>query len=113
MGEPGLNQDGGTRSSIRLGSAAFGWQVRQSLFNFDDCLGGGQPKAAAAAAAVGQIFPGVEAEGVELSIPMPGHPLAVAEVERVSRQNVLKTCDRDQTAPLCVLPVGHPTDACR
>jgi ubiquitin-like modifier-activating enzyme ATG7 len=57
---------------------SFSNPVRQSLFTFEDCLGGGRPKAAAAAAALRAIAPGVEAEGVELAIPMPGHPPADA-----------------------------------
>jgi hypothetical protein len=58
-------------------------QVRQSLYNFGDCLSGGKPKAQAAAEAVRGIFPGVTAEGMALSIPMPGHPITAAEVEKV------------------------------
>ena len=36
---------------------AFSNPVRQSLYEFTDCLDGGKPKAAAAAEAVGRIFP--------------------------------------------------------
>lgn len=57
--------------------------MRQSLFTFEDCLGGGQPKAAAAAEALQRIFPGARARGVQLSIPMPGHPIAEGEVAQV------------------------------
>jgi ubiquitin-like modifier-activating enzyme ATG7 len=66
--------------------------VRQPLFEFDDCLHGGKPKAEAAAERLKQIFPGVvstdlllnrepcqrplqNAQGVTLAIPMPGHPI--------------------------------------
>ena len=58
-------------------------QVRQSLYCFDDCLQGGRPKAEAAAEALRRIFPGVTAEGVQLSIPMPGHPISPAELDKV------------------------------
>lgn len=58
-------------------------QVRQSLFTFEDCLAGGRPKAEAAAEALVRIFPGASARGVQLSVPMPGHPLAEAEVPQV------------------------------
>ena len=65
--------------------------VRQSLFKFEDCKDGGRKKAEAAAESLKIIFPGVEAEGVQLLIPMPGHavgtePGAVEE----TRQNVRK-----------------------
>lgn len=33
--------------------------VRQSLFQFEDCVKGGKPKAEAAAEAMKKIFPGV------------------------------------------------------
>jgi len=60
------------------GKVSFSNPVRQSLFMFEDCLNGGKPKAVAAAERLKQIFPGVTAEGHELSIPMPGHPLSPA-----------------------------------
>lgn len=65
--------------------------VRQSLFQFTDCLNGGAKKASAAAAALRAVFPGVTAEGLELSIPMPGHsvgsePGAVEKVKEDVRR---------------------------
>lgn len=57
--------------------------VRQSLFVFDDCLNGGQHKADAAARSLKQIFPGVNATGINLSIPMPGHAVAETCVDQV------------------------------
>ncbi|GAB4815334.1 hypothetical protein N2152v2_002380 [Parachlorella kessleri] len=62
---------------------AYSNPVRQSLYNFEDCLGGGKPKAQAAADALRCIFPGVTADGIALSIPMPGHPIAEAELDKV------------------------------
>ncbi|KAK9905456.1 hypothetical protein WJX75_000196 [Coccomyxa subellipsoidea] len=64
------------------GRVAFSNPVRQSLYEFDDCLKGGKPKATAAAAALQRIFPDVESTGVQLCIPMPGHPLSEGEVEK-------------------------------
>uniref|UniRef100_A0A8D0CX62 Ubiquitin-like modifier-activating enzyme ATG7 n=1 Tax=Sander lucioperca TaxID=283035 RepID=A0A8D0CX62_SANLU len=49
--------------------------VRQPLYEFEDCLGGGKPKAMAAVDRLTKIFPGVNAEGYNMSIPMPGHPV--------------------------------------
>jgi len=65
-------------SLVDNGKVSFSNPVRQSLFMFEDCLNGGKPKAVAAAERLKQIFPGVTAEGHELSIPMPGHPLSPA-----------------------------------
>ena len=50
--------------------------VRQSLFNFEDCLEGGKPKAEQAAEMLRKIFPGVNAKGVCMTIPMPAHPIS-------------------------------------
>ncbi|KAM8867570.1 ubiquitin-like modifier-activating enzyme ATG7 isoform 1-T2 [Synchiropus picturatus] len=49
--------------------------VRQALYEFEDCLGGGKSKALAAVDRLVKIFPGVHAEGFNMSIPMPGHPV--------------------------------------
>uniref|UniRef100_A0A8D1G9R8 Ubiquitin-like modifier-activating enzyme ATG7 n=1 Tax=Sus scrofa TaxID=9823 RepID=A0A8D1G9R8_PIG len=49
--------------------------VRQPLYEFEDCLVGGKPKALAAADRLQKIFPGVNARGFNMSIPMPGHPV--------------------------------------
>nr|CAB3224228.1 ubiquitin-like modifier-activating enzyme ATG7 [Phallusia mammillata] len=58
------------------GTVSFSNPVRQSLFEFSDCSpSGGKPKALAAAEKLKLIYPGVNAVGVELSIPMPGHPV--------------------------------------
>ncbi|GAV53213.1 hypothetical protein ZYGR_0AI04970 [Zygosaccharomyces rouxii] len=46
--------------------------VRQPLFNFEDV---GKPKAQAAADALKKIFPLVEATGIQLDVPMIGHPV--------------------------------------
>jgi len=61
---------------VDSGCVAFSNPVRQSLFSFQDCLGGGRPKAEAAAEALRGVFPSVVAKGVRMSIPMPGHPPA-------------------------------------
>ncbi|KAI0315822.1 hypothetical protein OF83DRAFT_319626 [Amylostereum chailletii] len=61
---------------------SFSNPVRQPLFEFEDCLDGGQPKAECAAARLKKIFPGVNAAGYSLSIPMPGHPIPPASVDQ-------------------------------
>jgi ubiquitin-like modifier-activating enzyme ATG7 len=75
-----------TITLVDNGRVALSNPVRQSLFEYADCLDGGKPKAAAAAAALKRIFPGVVAEGHAMTIPMPGHPLAAgAEAEAAAR----------------------------
>ncbi|EPY72691.1 ubiquitin-like modifier-activating enzyme ATG7 isoform a [Camelus ferus] len=54
--------------------------VRQPLYEFEDCLAGGRPKALAAADRLQKIFPGVDANGFSMSIPMPGHPVNFSSV---------------------------------
>lgn len=53
--------------------------VRQPLFRFEDCFGDagqGVVKAKRAAQALKEIFPGVDATGYQLEVPMVGHPVA-------------------------------------
>ncbi|KAL8943302.1 MAG: hypothetical protein Q9216_001145 [Gyalolechia sp. 2 TL-2023] len=57
------------------GSVSFSNPVRQPLFNFQDCLGGGAKKAYRAAEALKEVYPGVDAEGHVVSVPMAGHPI--------------------------------------
>lgn len=52
--------------------------VRQSLFEFEDSKAGDRPKCEAAAAAMKRIYPSVQAEAVNLKIPMPGHAVSAA-----------------------------------
>ena len=58
--------------------------MRQSLYEFKDCLDGGRPKAEAAAEALQRIFPGVQAKGHWITIPMPGHPIPEASMARTN-----------------------------
>uniref|UniRef100_A0A8C5X7R0 Ubiquitin-like modifier-activating enzyme ATG7 n=1 Tax=Malurus cyaneus samueli TaxID=2593467 RepID=A0A8C5X7R0_9PASS len=60
--------------------------VRQPLYEFEDCLSGGKPKALAAADRLQKIFPGVISEGYNMSIPMPGHPVNFSEVTMAQAQ---------------------------
>jgi ubiquitin-like modifier-activating enzyme ATG7 len=61
---------------VDYGNVSYSNPVRQILFNLKDCHYGnsqGKPKAQAAADALKQIAPDVISEGIQLSIPMPGH----------------------------------------
>ena len=57
------------------GSVSFSNPVRQPLFFFKDCLDGGAKKAYQAAEALKEIYPGVDATGHVMSVPMAGHPV--------------------------------------
>ncbi|TMS39114.1 hypothetical protein L596_005688 [Steinernema carpocapsae] len=64
--------------------------VRQSLYTFQDGVEG-KSKAHAAAEAVKRIRPTVVAQGANMMIPMPGHPISPAEVEKT--QETVKHLD--------------------
>ncbi|KAF8597544.1 ubiquitin-like conjugating enzyme [Ceratobasidium sp. AG-I] len=74
----------GVRNITFVDSArvSFSNPVRQPLFEFVDCLDGGKPKAACAADSLKKIFPGMNATGIDMSIPMPGHPIPPASLEK-------------------------------
>ncbi len=55
---------------------SFSNPVRQSLFTFEDCLKGGRNKAEAAVKMLTSIYPMVQAKAVNLTVPMPGHPVS-------------------------------------
>ncbi|KAF3334964.1 ubiquitin-like modifier-activating enzyme atg7 isoform X1 [Carex littledalei] len=74
---------------VDSGRVAMSNPVRQSLYTFQDCLNGGEFKANAAARNLKQIFPAVEAEGIVMPIPMPGHPISAKETD-----TVLESCKR-------------------
>lgn len=59
---------------VDYGKVSYSNPVRQPLFEFEDCVDGGKPKAPRAAEALKRIYPGVESEGHSLAVPMLGHP---------------------------------------
>nr|XP_020836714.1 ubiquitin-like modifier-activating enzyme ATG7 isoform X4 [Phascolarctos cinereus] len=68
--------------------------VRQPLYEFEDCLGGGKPKALAAAERLQRIFPGVNSAGFNMSIPMPGHPVNFSNVTMEQAQKDVEQLER-------------------
>ncbi|GFQ84270.1 ubiquitin-like modifier-activating enzyme ATG7 [Trichonephila clavata] len=68
---------------IDNGNVSYSNPVRQTLFEFADCLEGGKPKAVAAAEALKRIFPGVESKGQVLNVPMPGHAVPENMLDQV------------------------------
>ena len=59
---------------VDSGRVAFSNPARQSLYEFEDCLEGGKPKAECAADHLKKIFPALQVKGIMMTIPMPGHP---------------------------------------
>lgn len=57
------------------GKVSFSNPVRQPLFTFEDCKNGGAEKATCAAKALQSIYPGVDAQGHVMPVPMAGHPM--------------------------------------
>lgn len=68
--------------------------VRQPLYEFEDCLGGGKSKATAAVDRLAKIFPGVNAEGYNMSIPMPGHPVNFSDATQAQAQRDVQQLER-------------------
>ncbi|KAL8794712.1 MAG: hypothetical protein Q9195_002787 [Heterodermia aff. obscurata] len=75
------------------GSVSFSNPVRQPLFTFEDCLAGGAKKAYRAAEALKEIYPGVDATGHVLSVPMAGHPIVDEEITHSDYDTLLKLID--------------------
>ncbi|KAH3686636.1 hypothetical protein WICPIJ_002386 [Wickerhamomyces pijperi] len=69
------------------GKVAFSNPVRQPLFNFEDV---GSPKAEKAAESLKKIFPMVESRGVELEIPMAGHPVTNPEKQKKEFETLVR-----------------------
>ena len=78
---------------LDYGTVSYSNPVRQNLFSLEDCHfnnGQGKPKAEAAAEALKTIAADVEATGIHLSIPMPGH----ASETKESIEESVTTLDR-------------------
>ncbi|KAJ5590094.1 Ubiquitin-like modifier-activating enzyme atg7 [Penicillium hetheringtonii] len=78
---------------VDQGNVSFSNPVRQPLFNFEDCLNGGAPKAHRASQALTEIYPGVETTGYQLSVPMAGHPIMDANATRADFETLRKLID--------------------
>jgi ubiquitin-like modifier-activating enzyme ATG7 len=66
-------------------TVSFSNPVRQPLFEYEDSLEGGKPKAQCAANRIKRIYPGVESAGYQINIPMPGHPIPAASVQQTKK----------------------------
>ncbi|WFD00278.1 dCMP deaminase [Malassezia yamatoensis] len=86
-----------TITLVDNGRVSYSNPVRQPLYTLEDCKNGGRWKAHAAAEALQQISPGVNATGHVVSIPMPGHMVpmssvtatrgAIADLDRLVKQH--------------------------
>lgn len=54
--------------------------VRQTLYDYEDTIKGGKPKAQTAAEKLKKIYPEIISEGYHLSVPMPGHYVTTKEM---------------------------------
>lgn len=60
-------------SFIDYSNVSYSNPVRQSLYEYEDTLKGGRPKAIVAAEKLKKIYPEIQAAGYHISVPMPGH----------------------------------------
>jgi ubiquitin-like modifier-activating enzyme ATG7 len=74
-------------------TVSFSNPVRQPLFDFKDCLQGGAKKAERAAEALEEIYPGVDASGHVMEVPMLGHPITDAEKTKAHFERLQKLVD--------------------
>jgi ubiquitin-like modifier-activating enzyme ATG7 len=85
---------------VDYGKVSYSNPVRQTLFDYEDSINGGRPKAEVAAEKLKKIFPDIESKGYHIEIPMPGHyigesqvlELLVFQVERIVES--LNICDQ-------------------
>ena len=80
--------------------------VRQSLYEFSDCVSNGKEKSVAAADALRRIYPRVKSMGINLSIPMPGHSVTASNLRQYQGDSG-PARRPDQTIGLCLLVDGH------
>jgi len=74
-----------TITLVDNGKVSFSNPVRQTLYTFEDSQQG-KSKAIAAAEMLKKIFPTINARGVQMTIPMPGHP-----VEQKNEKETIET----------------------
>ena len=65
------------------GRVSYSNPVRQCLFTFEDSRADDNFKAQVAARRITEVYPKVEAQGVTMNIPMPGHTVAEDKYEQL------------------------------
>ncbi|KAL1846043.1 Autophagy protein 7 [Paecilomyces lecythidis] len=78
---------------VDSGTVSFSNPVRQPLFNFQDCIGGGAQKAIRASQALSEIYPGVDSTGHVLTVPMAGHSITDSPKSRSDFELLQKLID--------------------
>ncbi|CAI5755624.1 unnamed protein product [Candida verbasci] len=81
------------------GRISYSNPVRQPLFNFKDCFSSenqqGEFKAIRGAEALKEIYPGVNSKGVNLEVPMIGHPITDETRQRTNFETLEKLFDEN------------------
>lgn len=80
-------------SLVDNATVSFSNPVRQPLFDFKDCLQGGAKKAERAAEALEEIYPGVDAKGYVMEVPMLGHPIVDESKTKANFEQLGKLID--------------------
>uniref|UniRef100_A0A182YN41 Autophagy-related protein 7 n=1 Tax=Anopheles stephensi TaxID=30069 RepID=A0A182YN41_ANOST len=75
---------------VDCGKVSLSNPIRQSLYRFEDAINGGKPKATTAAERLQEINPAARIVGVNLKIPMPGHPIGQRDEEQDTRDILQK-----------------------
>lgn len=73
---------------IDNGRVSYSNPPRQSLFRFEDCLGGGKSKSETAALRAKEIDPNAEVRGEAMTIPMLGHRIVDPEATRITIKRI-------------------------
>lgn len=91
-----------TITFVDNGKVSFSNPVRQPLFEYEDCLNGGSPKAETAALNMKNIFPLVKASGFDVAIPMIGHPIKDERKEHEEYLKLVKLYEEHDAVFICL-----------
>uniref|UniRef100_A0A182PVR7 Ubiquitin-like modifier-activating enzyme ATG7 n=1 Tax=Anopheles epiroticus TaxID=199890 RepID=A0A182PVR7_9DIPT len=75
---------------VDCGQISLSNPIRQSLYRYQDALNGGKPKASTAAERLLEINPAAKITGINLKIPMPGHPVSKGKEDEETRDTLNK-----------------------
>uniref|UniRef100_A0A1S4H3N1 Ubiquitin-like modifier-activating enzyme ATG7 n=1 Tax=Anopheles gambiae TaxID=7165 RepID=A0A1S4H3N1_ANOGA len=77
-------------SIVDCGHISLSNPIRQSLYRYEDTLNGGKPKASTVAERLLEINPSAKITGINLKIPMPGHPVGQGNEVNETREILTK-----------------------